>query len=287
VNLGLLGAAFLMLQPRLTTLTEVWNLLPLAMFISFIPTGVALMQGQDSVLLLLLLSASLLRLEHDSEFLAGVLTGFALFKLQIAIPIAALFFCWRRWRFFGGFCVTGTALALLSVWITGLEQAKIYVRSLLSMQTGLNSDPNGFQFLVPVTKMMNLHGLTYGIAEAHIGLRSTTLVTLILSAVCFFWIAFAGFRLRRGDQFKVAIGSAVLVSYYVFVHDLVILLFPLSLVLNETLSFRAKRAWLAILAAGLFLAPALVSSAYLLSIPLCLFVFFSLKNVPAVCADYE
>jgi len=91
LNLGLLGAAFLMLRPRLTTLTEVWNLLPLAMFVSFIPTGVALMQGQDSVLLLLLLSAALLRLEHDSEFLGGVLTGFALFKLQIAIPVAAFF----------------------------------------------------------------------------------------------------------------------------------------------------------------------------------------------------
>jgi len=135
--------------------------------------------------------------------------------------------------------------------------------------------------------MMNLHGLTYGIAEAHIGLRSTTLVTLILSAVCFFWIAFVGFKLRRDDQFKVAIGSAVVVSYYIFVHDLVILLIPLSLVLNETLLFRGKRAWLAILTVGLFLAPALVSSAYLLSIPLCLFVFLSLKNASAVCADCE
>jgi hypothetical protein len=53
------------------------------------------------------------------------------------------------------------------------------------MQTGLGSDPNQFRFLVPVKKMMNLHGLIYGIAEAHIGLWFPMLVTLILSAV---WI---------------------------------------------------------------------------------------------------
>jgi hypothetical protein len=241
-----------------------------------------LMQGQDSVLLLLLFSAALLSLERDSEFLAGMLTGFALFKFQTPIPVAILFLCWRRWRFFGGFCVTGAALAMLSVWITGLAQAKTFVRLLLSLNTGLGSDPNQLQLVVPVKKMMNLHGLIYGIAEGRIGLRSITLLTFILSAVFFFWVAFAGFRLRRDDQFKVAIASAVVVSYYMFVHDLVILLIPVSLILNETISFRGKRAWPAALAASLFLAPALVSSAYLFSIPLCLFVFLWLRNAPAV-----
>lgn len=283
VNLALLSASFLMLRPRLTNLAAVWNLLPLAMFISFIPTGVALMQGQDSLLLLLLFSAALLNLERDSEFLAGALTGFALFKFQTPIPVAILFFCWRRWRFFGGFCLTGAALALLSVWITGLAQAKTFFRLLLSLGTGLGSGPNQFQAPVSLQKMMNLHGLTYGITEGHFGLRSTTLLTLILSVVFLLWVAFAGFRLRRDDQFKVAIASAAVVSYYMFLYDLVILLIPVLLVLNQTISFPGKRAWLAALSASLFLAPALVSSAYLFSIPLCLFVFLWLKNAPTEC----
>jgi hypothetical protein len=285
-NLALLSGSFLMLRPRLMNLAVVWNLLPIAMFISFIPTGVTLMQGQDSVLVLLLFSAALLRLERGSEFLAGVLTGFALFKFQIAIPVAILFFCWKRWRFFGGFCATGAALALLSVWITGLAQAKTFFRLLLSMGTGLGSGPNQLRYPIPLKKMMNLHGLTYGITEGHIGLRSTTLCTLILSIVFFFWVAFAGFRLRRDNQFKVAIASAVVVSYYMFVHDLVILLIPVLLVLNETISFPRKRTWPAALSASLFLAPALVGSAYLFSIPLCLFVFLWLKNAPAERASY-
>src|SRR5216684_1214480 len=128
----------------------------LAMFISFIPTGVALMQGQDSILLLLLFSATLLSLERDSEFVAGVLSGVALFKFQIAIPVAILFFCWKRWRFFGGFCVTGAALALLSVWIMGLAQAMTHLRLILSMQTGLGSGPIQLQFPIQLKKMMNL-----------------------------------------------------------------------------------------------------------------------------------
>jgi len=281
LNLVLFGASFQMLRPRLTNLVAVWKPLPLAMFITFIPTGVALMQGQDSILLLLLFCAALLSLERDAEFLAGVLTGLALFKFQIAIPVAILFLCWRRWRFLGGFCATGGGVALLSVWIMGFAQARTHFHLLLSMQTGLGSGSTQFQFPIQLKKMMNLHGLIYGIAQGHIGLRSTTLLTLILSVVFLLCVAFAGFRLRREDQFKVAIATAVVVSYYMFVHDLVILLIPVSLILSETISFRGKRAWPAVLAACLFLAPALVSSAYLFSIPLCLFVFLWLRNAPA------
>jgi hypothetical protein len=281
LNLTLLGVSFRILQPRLTNLAAVWKPLPVAMFISFVPTGVALMQGQDSILLLLLFSAALLSFERDSEFLAGVLTGFALFKFQIAIPVAILFFCWKRWRLFGGFCVAGGAVALVSVWIMGLAQANAHLHLLLSMQTGLGSGPDQMQFPIQVKKMMNLHGLVYGIGEGHIGLRTTTLLTMILSVVFVGSVAYAGRRPGREDQFKVAIASAVLVSYYMFVHDLVILLIPLSLVLNETILFRGKRAWPAILAACLFVAPALVSSAYLFSVPLCLFVFLWLRNAPA------
>ena len=281
LNIALLGLSFRMLRPRLVNLAAVWKPLPLAMFISFVPTGVALMQGQDSILLLLLFSATLLSLERDAEFLAGVLTGFALFKFQIAIPVAILFFCWKRWRFFGGFCVCGGALALLSVWIMGFTQAVTHFRLLLSMQTGLGSGPAQLQFPIQLKKMMNLHGLVYGIGEGHIGLRAITLLTLGASVVFFGWVAFAGFRLRREDQFKAAIASAVVVSYYMFVHDLVILLIPLTLILSETISFRGKRAWLAVLATCLFLAPALISSAYLFSVPLALFVCLWLGSAQA------
>ena len=283
LNLVLLGVSFRMLRPRLMNLAGVWKPLPLAMFISFIPTGVALMQGQDSILLLLLFSATLLSLERDAEFLAGVLTGFALFKFQIAIPVAILFFFWKRWRFLGGFCVSGGALALLSVWIMGLAQAMTHLRLLLSMQTGIRSGPAQLQFPIQLKKMMNLHGLVYGIGEGHIGLRTITLLALSASIVFFCWVGFAGFRLRRDDQFKAAIASAVVVSYYMFVHDLVILLIPVTLILSETISFRGKRAWLAVLATCLFLAPALVSSAYLFSIPLVLFVCLWLRNASAEC----
>ena len=111
---------------------------------------------------------------------------------------------------------------MLSVWTTGLEQAKTLFHLFLSLKTGLGSDPNQLQFVVPLQKMMNLHGLIYGMAEGHIGLRSITLLTFILSAGFLFWVALASFSLRRDDQFKMAVASAVVVSYYMFVHYLVI-----------------------------------------------------------------
>src|SRR5260370_31280130 len=120
--------------------------------------------------------------------------------------------------------------------------------------------------------------------EGHIGLRSITLLTFVLSAgffllgVCIRWLSA---QARRSIQNAKSVGcGSQLLSYYMFVHDLVILPIPLSLILNETIASRGRGPWLAALAAVMFLAPALVSSAYLFSIPLCLFVFLWLKNSP-------
>src|SRR5215469_12257498 len=53
-NVALLVVSAFLMRPYLSGLASVWPVLPLALFLLFFPAGIALMQGQDSILLLAL-----------------------------------------------------------------------------------------------------------------------------------------------------------------------------------------------------------------------------------------
>src|SRR5207244_13270755 len=95
-----------------------------AMLSTFLPVNVALMQGQDSILLLVLLAAAFVALHRGRGFAAGTLVGLGLFKLQIVIPIAILFFAWRRWRFSAGFALSSTVGMGLWLWAVGWQRSR-------------------------------------------------------------------------------------------------------------------------------------------------------------------
>lgn len=283
INVTLLVAVFRTLRPQLPNLAAVWEQLPIAVVVSFLPAGAALVQEQDSILLLLLLSMVMVRLQRGSDFSAGMLIGSALFKFQVTIPIAILFLCWKRWRLFAGFCFTGTAVSLLSVWMTGIGQARFYLHSLLSMSMGLPGRANDLHYSIPMKLMMNFHGLIYGIAEGHVSSPSITAITLAISAIFFFWAARSGRSFPRTTQLVIAVALAVLVSFYIFIHDLVILEIPILISLESTILDLGKREWrlwlLPALSAILFAAPALIlAQAYLLSVPLTIFVYLMSKQ---------
>src|SRR6478752_5014662 len=52
VNLLLLALAFWLIRPRMKNLARIWRGLPIFVFLVFYPIALALMQGQDSILLL-------------------------------------------------------------------------------------------------------------------------------------------------------------------------------------------------------------------------------------------
>src|SRR5712692_626516 len=163
VNLALLAVSFRLLRPWMDNLAEVSRWLPAAMFLVFIPVVVALMQGQDSIVLLTLLAAAVVSLDRGREFAAGFFVGLGLFKFQIVIPIALLFLAWRRWRSSAGFALSGAAAGAVSLWLVGLAQAVVYVRSLFSMSVALNSPLDQYRYGIVPSSMPNLRGLIYGL----------------------------------------------------------------------------------------------------------------------------
>src|SRR5262249_19523280 len=115
VNLLMLVFCFFLLKPELEKLEPVWKWLPQALFIGFIPLSVTMMQGQDSILLLLLLSLAFRGAETKREFSAGLITGLGVFRFQITLPIAILFLVWRRLRFGAGFAISAISCFLCSL----------------------------------------------------------------------------------------------------------------------------------------------------------------------------
>src|SRR5260370_12170678 len=87
----------------------------LALWLLFAPLGVALFEGQSSLLLVLLYVIAFIQLRSGRDFRAGAILGLALFKFQFVVPLAVIFLLQRQWRFMKGFLTIGTALGALSL----------------------------------------------------------------------------------------------------------------------------------------------------------------------------
>ena len=241
VNVALLGLCFRLLRPSMNRLAEVYWWLPAAMFLGYLPVAAALMQGQDSILLLALVLLAGVSLGRGRELTAGVLVGLGLFKPQLVLPIALLFFIWRRWRFAAGFAISATLTGSLSIWLVGLAQTRTYARSLVTMGASLAPRPDLLRYPIPVEAMANLRGLIFGLVGGHFSAFWIQTATIVLSGLALGWVAASGFKKRGGrDALLLAITTSSVVSYYLLIHDLTILLFPIAVTLNRFVGAEAS-----------------------------------------------
>ena len=288
INLLLLVLATRVLRPWTLNLARIWRWLPLLLFPAFIPVCVSLMQGQDSIVLATLLAGAFVLLDQQRDPGAGVLVGLGLFKFQLVIPIAGLLLIWRRWRFCAGFVVSGAVIALISLWITGVPETIAHVRSLLSVGAGIGPTPEQFRIPLRVSMMANFRGLFASIAGTGLGLRTITFLTVGVSAITFLALGILLYRSRhRRDTLLIAITTSVLVSYYLFVHDLSVLLIPLVIVLDRLVGGEPTAphpGWLAVSAFVCFVAPGILfvlpSYFYLVSLPIAAFLFLQIHITP-------
>jgi hypothetical protein len=280
-NLALLALCFRLLRPGMDKLAEIWQWLPAAMFLGFLPVAAALMQGQDSILLLTLLVAATVALQHGRDLTAGALVGFGLFKFQIVLPIALLLLLWRRWRFSAGFALSAAAVGLISLWLVGAAEAETYVRSLIHMSVGLTSRAEQFRYGISPAAMPNLRGLIFGLANARLSAFWLQAVTIFFSGATLLAVAVLARREQWGvDTFLVAITASALVSYHLLIHDLSVVLIPIALTLNRFIHAESTEdsvgRLIARLSALMFIGPICISYIpghfYLVSLPLACFL---------------
>ena len=231
-NLALLLFCMQLLRPYMSNLARVDFRLPSLMFV-FFPITVTLLQGQDSIILLALLAGALICIQRNREYMAGVLVALGLFKFQFVIPIFLLFLAWRRWRFSAAFVCTSAALAGISIWILGMTQSIRYLHILIGIGSSLGfsaASAPGFSAGAPLAMnlMANLHGALYTILKG-----SSSVLPLTVAASAATLILVASRRPRGIDALLIAIPASALVSYYMYIHDVSILVVPVAVMLDR------------------------------------------------------
>ena len=221
-NLALLVAIFPLVRSYFGELDGVWQWLPLAMMAGFLPLYLAIMQDQDSILLLAIFSTTGLLLSRRRDVAAGAVLAFGLFKFQLVLPVVLLYLLWRRWRFVGAVAACGSAIVALCVWMVGIAGARSYVATLLTMSTrSVTAAQQASVALFPVA-MANLRGL---VTNAGMGALSPTGIQIVVLSVSIVAVVLAA---TRRPSFSLAVLTSLIVAYHLYPHDLSLLLLPLG-----------------------------------------------------------
>jgi hypothetical protein len=205
-------------------------------FLSFFPVFLTLLQGQDSILLLLIYALSWRALQQEKDFSAGVFLGLGFSKFPLVLPFLIPFVLRKRLRVGMGLLVTAVVLAALSVitvGFNGLRNYPAYLRTVDAISSGIN---------VP-TDMPNLRGVLSLLLENHV---SGTTLKLLIAVISLSVLAYAChlIRLDRGRRasgifpLEISLNLVVtlLVCYHSHVFDLTLLLLPVCLIAGVLVS---------------------------------------------------
>ena len=228
-----------------------------ALCICFLPVAIALMQGQDSIVLLALFASAYLALHRRNDLLAGALIGLGMFKFQLVLPIAFLFLCWRKWRFVASFATAAVITIIGSILLVGWTQMLVYAHSLSAMSAGLASKADQAIYGISPGAMPNLRGLAFGIFGKLLESRSQHLLIFGFSGLVLLWAAKQKPR-TSAAAFEFAIIASSIVSYHLLPHDWSVLLVPLSALAAKGWKFLEFRSGLLIASAMVFLSPLLL-----------------------------
>jgi hypothetical protein len=286
-NILLLVLSYRLMKSRIDNLKEVWRPLPILIFLTYLPAVASLMQGQDSILFLTLSLLAFVLMDHGKDLAAGAVLGIGAYRFQLLLPIFFFFVIWRRWRFVIGIIISGTLAAILSVWLVGVTATKFYVRSLAAMSIGGVTEIERLRYAQPISHMASLRALVWGIASPWLTPFWLQAVTIALSILLVFWVVRSVSASRRtSDLLPVAIVASAILSYHMLIHDMSVLLLPISVAASRAVwpenasDFRYRL--ILFTSALMFAAPAMIALAqfhfYLVCIPLIAFLAALLRT---------
>lgn len=212
-NGAMLAVALAMLKKQFAELKQFSGLFLALAALGFFPIAIALIQGQDAILLLLISVMGVVAAAKGRDVAAGALLALGLFKFHLMLPLL-LMVATKRPRVLVGFAPVALLLAGVSVAMVGWHGAGDYVRFVLQLERGGAG--------AVVSDMPNLRGLVANLAEAHIGNSWSMLATLAVSVA----VMVAALRRARqiGDSvpqlFALATITTILVSYHALPYDL-------------------------------------------------------------------
>jgi Glycosyltransferase family 87 len=201
---------------------------------AFFPVANGLIQGQDVILLLLLLVLAVISLDKGNDAMAGALLGAGLFRPHLIVPLVALLAI-RRWRVLLGFAPVALVLGGIIVAIMGWRGPFDYVRFVINLEkTGvLGFGPEATP---------NIRSLVMSLPGPNVSGPWIALIIAAFSVVVFF-VALR--RIRNGPDSAIymsslAVLTTILISFHVLVHDLTLLLPMLFFLLSRMIAAKGK-----------------------------------------------
>ena len=217
INLTLLLVSISLLTPTTGWLSEIWSWLPTMVVAGFLPVGLCLILGQDSILLFALITVAYTMLKTAREPVAGFVLGLGMFRFPIVLPLVVCFCLARRWKLLAAYLVTCAAVVLLSVIIAGPGSVLAYPQLLLDRPGTLES----VEFGIQPNSMPNLRGLI----EFTLGRWVSSLTAQIMIGASS--LALMAWAVIKRLPFELLVVVALLVSYHELIHDSALLLLPL------------------------------------------------------------
>ena len=221
INVGLLGLLPLVLMPCVPAVATrpYLGLLGFA----FLPALTALTLGQDSILLLFILSSAYLLIDKKRDVAAGLVLALAMIKFQYLLVLLPLLLLWRKSRLVAGFAVGGAFLVLVSWMIMGTGGLIEYVQFVRSFD--LHS---GYGGLNPAL-MVNWRGFLAGIGKGSAlpaYFWGGEIILLLLGLLC---LRVPQTARTRALIFALFVSVAVAAAPYAHFPDMTMLLLPILL----------------------------------------------------------
>ena len=230
LNFGMLWLIAHLLRRRIELLgrLKVWQLLALSL--AFFPVLANFHQGQDAILLLLVVTMFFCSLEDESVFWAGAWLALGLFRFQLVIPVFLVFSLWRGIKFVGGFATVALAEILVSLSVVGwraLGQYPNYVSHIV-FQPALGG--------LPFRRVPNLLGLLAGTFPS---LQEWPYqgIVLCVSLLILIWLIPLKTKSQSRKSRHLSLGcvllAALLSGYSTNTYDLCLLIIPLVLTVDH------------------------------------------------------
>lgn len=197
----------------------------------FFPAIVCLLEGQDSILLLLLMTLSFISLAQGRNFRAGVFLALGLFKFHLVLPLVATWLVARHWRAIAGFLSGFIALLATTFAVVGVRTTLGYVPFMFHFGQHISTNVSEKTSMMP-----NLRGLVSALLGSVATARQQSLLVIALSAIAFCALLLWSAKWRNASvalQFSLALSFTSLLSYHYYVHNAIILALPLLLMTNE------------------------------------------------------
>jgi hypothetical protein len=257
VNTGMLLVLPLLFRRRLGIGAKTCAVAMIAPLL-FLPAILALMQGQPSVLILLLFALGYTDLANGTDARAGCWFALASFKPQFVLPVVLALLLWRRRRAVYSFVLACCGLSLLSSFMVGWRATWSYPYALMHY-----AGMGGRLGAEHPASMPNLRGFLHVLLHDQTSPSTLQRITLAISLLL---LAATGLLLRRCQlspvSFSLLLLVTLLTSFHAYLHDDCLLLLPVFLMGMTAVQSRRKALTFstAAAAAAIFAIPLLPTS---------------------------